>query len=104
MFDVSRIVGVFQDDDHPETCAVGITNEAGDELLFQVDDPETIMAMSTKLARFAVEIHDNQSRSIDKVIDMFKGYPKGTTMGEIMSGTAQKILTAVETLDEHRGE
>ena len=48
--------------------------------------------------------HDNQSRSIDKVIDMFKGYPKGTTMGEILSGKAQKILTPVETTDESKGQ
>ncbi len=27
MFDVARIVGVFQDDEHPETIAVGIVNE-----------------------------------------------------------------------------
>lgn len=104
MFDLARIVGVFQDEEHPETTAVGITSEDGNSLLIQVDDPVVIAEMATRLVMFADEIQANQNRSINKVIDMFKGYPEGTTMGEIMSGTAQKILTAVDAPDEYRGE
>ena len=101
MFDTARIVGVFQDDEHPETTAVGITSEDGNSLLIQVDDPVVIAEMATRLVMFADEIFENEKRSINKVIDMYKGYPKGTTMGEILSGTAQKILTPVES---NRGE
>ncbi len=101
MFEVSRIVGVFQDDEHRETVAVGITSEDGNSLLLQESDPVVIAEMATRLLAFADEIFENQKRSINKVIDMYKGYPKGTTMGEILSGTAQKILTPVES---NRGE
>ncbi|QZY52714.1 hypothetical protein [Leucobacter tenebrionis] len=96
MFDLARIVGVFQDDEHPETHAVGITNEDGNALLLEEDDPEVIIAMAQRLVMFADEIEANRRRNIDKVIDMFKGYPEGTTLGQILDGSAKKIVTAVE--------
>lgn len=96
MFDVARIVGVFQDDEHPETTAVGIVSEDGNSLLIQVDDPVVIADMANRLMMFADEIFENEQRSINKVVDMYKGYPDGTTLGEILSGTAKKTLSAVE--------
>ena len=96
MFDLARIVGVFQDDEHPETIAVGIASEDGNSLLIQESDPAQIVAFANRLVMFADEIESNRRRNIDKVIDMFKGYPEGTTLGEILSGTAKTTLTAVE--------
>lgn len=104
MFDTARIVAVFQDEKHPDTTAVGITSEDGYSLIIQEDDPATIVAMAERLMMLAAEIQANQNRSINRVIDMYKGYPEGTTIGEILSGTAQKILSPVEAPEEHRGE
>lgn len=96
MFDIARIVAVFQDDEHPETTAVGITSEDGNSLLLQEDDPTVIVEMANRLVLFADEIMTNQNRHLDKVIDLLKGYPEGTTIGEILSGKATKTLSAVE--------
>lgn len=96
MFDTARIVGVFQDDEHPETIAVGITSEDGNSLLLQESDPTVIVEMANRLVMFADEIMTNQNRHLDKVIDLLKGYPEGTTVGEVLSGTAKKTLSAVE--------
>lgn len=96
MFDTARIVSVFQDDEHPETIAVGIVSEDGKSLLIEESDPTVIVEMANRLVMFADEIMTNRNRHIDKVIDLYKGYPDGTTLGEILSGKAKKTLSAVE--------
>lgn len=91
------IVRLFNPNDpHKRLTGVGILTEDGSDLANQFEDPALIMAVANRLAVLAAELHDNEARNIDKVIDMFKGYPEGTTLGEILSGTAKKTLTAVE--------
>lgn len=96
MFDVTRIVGIFQDDEHPETYGVGILNEDGDDLLLQETDPVVIIEMANRLVRYADEIIANQQRHFEQAEDVFRGYPAGTTLGDIISNRARKIVSAVE--------
>lgn len=96
MFDVTRIVGIFQDDEHPETYGVGILNEDGDGLLLQEADPAVIVEMANRLVRFADEIMANQNRHFDDVLNMFNEYPDGTTLEEILKDKAKKTLGTVE--------
>ena len=76
--------------------AVGILTEDCSDVANTFEDPALIMAVANRLADLAAELHDNQTKNIDKVIDMFKGYPEGTTLGQILDGSAKKIVTAVE--------
>ena len=46
--------------------------------------------------RFLAADNEVSAEVTDQLLDMFKGYPAGTTMGEIVSGTAKKTLSAVE--------
>ena len=99
MFDTSRIVGVFKDDDHPETYAVGIVNEEGTDLLLQVEDPTTIVHMAKRLMMFAEEIHQNEERGINEVIEKMKA-SGAKTMGEFAE--MRRNSGDVIDLNEHR--
>lgn len=104
MFDLARIVGVFQDEEHPETHAVGIVSEDGNDLLLSEDDPETIVAMAQRLIMFADEIHANQTRSINKVIARLDALGPGTTMGDLAAHNKRLHDAGVVSLDSRRGE
>ena len=68
MFDTARIVGVFQDDAHPKTIAVGITSEDGNSLLIQESDPTVIVEMANRLVMFADELMQRETDGVDRFI------------------------------------
>lgn len=96
MFDITRIVGIFHDDEHPETHGVGILNEDGNDLLLQESDPVVIVEMANRLMMFADEIMANETKAFGEVLDMFNEYPEGTTLGEILADKEKKTLGPVE--------
>lgn len=104
MFDVSRIVGVFQDDDHPETTAVGIVSEDGNTLLFSEDDPVTIIHAAKRLLMFAEEIHKNQNRGINKLINQLDALGPGATMGDLAEHNKRLHEAGIVSLDSKRSE
>lgn len=104
MFDTARIVGVFQDDEHPETTAVGITSEDGNSLLIQVDDPVVIADMATRLLMFADEIFENEKRGINKVLGQLDALGPGATIGDLAKHQRRLREAGVVSLDSKRGE
>lgn len=102
-FDVARIVGVFQDDDHPETVAVGITSEDGEDLLLQVDDPATIIEMAQRLMMFASEIHANRNVKTNQVIAQLQALGPGATMQDLANHNKRLQDAGVISLDSKRG-
>lgn len=55
-----RFVEVFQDDNNPETYAVGLVDEEGTELLWSEGSPATIIAVARKLEEIAKIIERNK--------------------------------------------
>lgn len=104
MFDTARIVGVFRDDDHPETYAVGIVNEDGNDLLFSEDDPVVIAEMATRLVMFADEIFENQKRNINKTLAQLHAMGPSATMRDLAEHNKRLHEAGVVSLDSKRGE
>lgn len=103
MFDLTRIVGVFQDDDHPETIAVGIISEDHESLLLQVDDPAMIVEMAQRLMMFADEIHTNQTLKTNQVIGQLEALGPGATMQDLAAHNKRLRDAGVISLDSRRG-
>lgn len=104
MFDISRIVQVFQDEEHPETIAAGFVNEEGSDLLFSVHDPETILDMAQRLAMFADEIQTNRAHNTHSVIAQLDALGPGATIGDLAKHQQRLREAGVVTLDSKRGE
>lgn len=55
-----RFVEVFQDDNNPETYAVGLVDDEGSRLLWSESSPASIIAVARKLEQIAKTIERNK--------------------------------------------
>ncbi|WP_217133820.1 hypothetical protein [Leucobacter chinensis] len=103
MFDTARIVGIFQDDEHPETIGVGITSEDGNTLLIEEHDPSVLLQMAHRLTMFADEIHTNQNRQTAHVIEKLNSLGPGATIADLVRQDTQRPVAEVISLNTRRG-